>query len=265
MSADEVLVTAAAVFVGPLLWALWLFQMSRLPMLRRRSGIGVIAAALVACTILIFIVLKTSASYDVVESPAYLFMYVVLGLAWARLAEPTFRFAGLSARDDVVERGNRAAVPAVVGALLAVTLCYAGGNVGDGPGWWVVIFSAALSTGTLLVAWLTLTGTAPIVDAVTVDRDPAAGLRLGAFLVSCGVVLGRSVAGDWESAASTVADFAAWLPFVLLLFGAAKVFERLGRATPERPQPSLFAWGVVPSLVYLLLAIGTVILKEPPR
>jgi hypothetical protein len=72
-----------------------------------------------------------------------------------------------------------------VGALLAVTLCYAGGNVGDVPGWWVVILSAALSTGTLLVAWLTLTGTAPIVDAVTVDRDPAAGLRLGAFLVLC--------------------------------------------------------------------------------
>jgi hypothetical protein len=105
----------------------------------------------------------------------------------------------------------------------------------------------------------------PVVDTVTIDRDPAAGLRLGAFLVACGLVLGRSVAGDWESAANTVADFVAWLPFVLFLLIAAKVFERLGRVTPEKPRGSLIALGILPSLVYLLIAIGAVVFREPPR
>ena len=59
----------------------------------------------------------------------------------------------LSARDDVVERSNRAAIPAIAGGLLAITLCFAGGNIGDGPGWWVVMFCGVLSTGTLLLAW----------------------------------------------------------------------------------------------------------------
>ena len=113
---------------------------------RRRVGASPIAIALAACVVLVFGILKTGASYDVVDAPRYLFMYVVLGLAWSRVSEMAFAYVGLSARDDVIERGNSAAVPAVTGGLVAVTLCYAGGNIGDGPGWWVVVFSAGLAT-----------------------------------------------------------------------------------------------------------------------
>ena len=44
----------------------------------------------------------------------------------------------------------------LVEPMLGVTLCYAGGNIGNGPGWWVVVFSAGLSTVALFAAWMVL-------------------------------------------------------------------------------------------------------------
>ena len=158
-------------------------------------------------------------------------------------------------RDDVVERRNQAALTATIGGLIAVTLCYAGGNVGNGPGWWVVVFSAVLSTGTLIMTWVALTNVTPVADAVIIDRDPAAGLRLAAFLVSCGIVLGRAVAGDWFSVAETVRDFMAFLPIVIGILIVAVIVERFAQPTPSRPHAPLVALGVVPSLLYLIIAV----------
>jgi hypothetical protein len=256
MSPDELVVTGVAVFVGPILWTVWLLQMSRVQELQpRRGGLTPIVSALAACALVILVVLRAGASYDVVGAPQYLFMYVVLGLAWVRATAGAFAYFGLSARDDVVERGNTAAIAAVVGALLGVTFSYAGGNVGDGPGWWVVLFSAALATGTLFVAWGFLTQLTAVGDAVVIDRDPAAGVRLGAFLVSCGLVLGRGVAGDWESARATVSDFLPALVPVAVILALAIVVERLARPTPQRPRAPLVAFGMLPSALYLLVAI----------
>ena len=257
MSPDELFVTAAAVFFGPILWTNWLLRMSRLQTVQYRGlGASPIAIALIACAVLLFGILKTSASYDVVDAPPYLFMYVVLGLAWSRVSEMAFAYAGLSARDDIIERGNSAAVPAVIGALVAVTLCYAGGNIGDGPGWWVVIFSAGLATGMLLLAWIALSQLTAVTDAVTIDRNPAAGLRLGAFLVASALVLGRAVAGDWQSARATVTDIVVVLPVLLAILIAAVIVERLARPTPQLPHPPLVAYGFLPAMLYICIAIG---------
>jgi hypothetical protein len=186
-------------------------------------------------------------------------MYVVLGLAWLRIAERAFAFAGLSGRDDAIERGNQAALPAWVGALVGVTFCYAGGNVGNGPGWWVVVFSAALATGMLMMTWLALSQITTIADAVTIDRDPAAGLRLGAFLMSCGLILGQAVAGDWISLPATVTDVTYVLPAILLIFVIAVFVERAARPTAERPRAPLVAFGLAPAILYVAIGIGTVI------
>ena len=92
-------------------------------------------------------------------------------------------------------------------------------------------------------------------ETVTVDRDAAAAVRLAGFLIACGVVLGRAVAGDWESAEMTVRDFVdvAWP--VLALVVMAVVVERLARPTPETPRPSLAPFGLAPALAYLSIAI----------
>jgi uncharacterized membrane protein YjfL (UPF0719 family) len=200
-------------------------------------------------------VLVSWASHDVRTAIEYLFMYSVMGLAWLRLGELSFAYAGISARDDVVERGNAAAALALSGALLAVMLCFAGGNVGDGPGWRVVVISAALATGGLLVAWQIVAAFTSVTDAVTIDRDPAAGMRLASFLVACGLILGRAVAGDWHSTDQTVQDFLRISPVVAVLVVLAFVIEPIGRPTAERPHQPFVSHGLGLGAVYGLVAL----------
>lgn len=260
VSADEIFVTVAAILLGPVAWLVWLFTLWRLPRLRhKRAGIPAIAVTLAACALVIYGVLRTAASFDVVNAPQYVAMYVVLGLAWLRVVETSFAFFGVSVRDDVVERGNEAAEAALVGALVGVTLCYAGANVGDGPGWWVVVFAAALATGTWLLVWFTLVFFSPIADTVAIDRDPAAGLRLGAVLAACGLIMGRGVAGDWVSADATVNDFVMALPPVVPILVMALVIEHRARSTPERPHAPLMTWGLLPAAAYLAVAVAAVV------
>ncbi len=256
MSGDEVVVTLAAVALGPAAWLFWLFGMPWRRPLHRSHTFELVSGALGIATVLIFSVLHTVASFDVVNDVRYQFMYLMLGLAWLRLALAAFTVAGLSARDDVVERGNPAAGIALSGALIGVALCYAGGNIGDGPGWWVVVFSAALSTVTCLALWVALTLCSPIADSVAIDRDRASGTRLGGFLVALGLVLGRGVAGNWESGMQTIADFAAVLPTAALVLVCAVAIEFVARPTPSRPQGPVVVLGVLPALVYIAIAVA---------
>jgi hypothetical protein len=266
MSPDEGFVTVTSIVVGPVLWVWTLFRFSRIEALGRpvAETVRFVAVVVMACAAGIAAVLVTAASHDVRDSGPYLFMYLVLGLAWMRVASVTFAYAGLSARDDLVERANGAARPAIAGALVGVACCYAGGNIGDGPGWWVVVFSAALATMAFLASWIALDRLAAANDAVTVDRDPASGVRLGAYLAATGVILGRSVAGDWISAPVTVADFIATAWPVLPLLGVAVAIERMMRPTPANPRPSVAGAGVLPGLVYLAAAAAYVFMLGWP-
>jgi len=256
MSGDEVVVTLLSVALGPVAWLLWLFRMPWGPPARHGRTFELVSGALALAATLIFVVLRTVASFDVVNDFRYQFMYLVLGLAWLRVAQAGFALAGLSARDDVVERGNPAAAIALAGALVGVALCYAGGNIGDGPGWWVVVFSAGLSTFTCLTLWIALTVCSPIADAVAIDRDRASGARLAGFLIALGVVLGRGVAGNWQSGGQTVADFVVALPTAAVILVAAIAVEYVARPTPSRPQGPLVTFGVLPAVAYVALAVA---------
>jgi Predicted membrane protein len=265
MSGGEFLLTLVAVALGPVAWALWLVGARSAQGLRRGAGLHVIAAAVTVSALLLVGVLKTVASFDVVDDIRYQFMYLVLGLAWLRFAAVAFAFVGVSARDDAIERGNSAAAIALAGALVGAALCYVGGNIGDGPGWWVVVFSAVLSTLTSLVFWIVLSLCSPVIDAVVIDRDRATGARLAGFLIAIGLVLGRGVAGDWTSATQTIADFAVVLPLAGVILMMAIGMERLAHLTPERPQGPMITFGILPALAYLAVAVtGVRVLGWPP-
>jgi uncharacterized membrane protein YjfL (UPF0719 family) len=256
VSADEIVITVAAIALGPVAWMFWFLRTSSSTLPGRGSeGLGILGATIVGCSTLLLLVLVSWASYDVRTAIEYLFMYSVMGLAWLRLGELSFAYAGISARDDVVERGNAAAAIALSGALVAVMLCFAGGNVGDGPGWRVVVISAALATGGLLVAWQIVAAFTSVTDAVTIDRDPAAGMRLASFLVACGLILGRSVAGDWHSTDQTVQDFLRISPFVAVLVVLAFVIEHIGRPTAQRPHQPFVSHGLGLGAAYVLIAL----------
>jgi uncharacterized membrane protein YjfL (UPF0719 family) len=260
MSPDEIIVTVGAGLLGLIFWINWAMRLSApVGPPARRQGLSSLVAALVASLVIISVVLLTASASDVRNAPQYLLMYALLGLAWLRLGEFCFAFAGVSARDDVIERGNLAAAPAVGGALVAVACCYAGSNIGEGPGWWVVVFSAALATAALGVVWIVYDHTTGIFDTVTIDRDRAAGLRLGGLLVACGIVFGRAVAGNWISVENTVIDFArvAWAAAPLV--AAAIAIEPSARPTPDRPELPVAAFGLAPAAIFIAAAAAYVV------
>lgn len=266
MSAGEAIILVAGFFATLTLWGRYYFLLLAVRRLGAPSdGRLVLALTPALCSVLMYTVLRTVASYDVVSDGRYVGMYFVLGGAWVGAAQLGMGWLGLSARDDVVDRGNGAAAPAVAGALMAFTLCYAGGNIGDGPGWWVVVFAGFLATGGLLLLWAVFERLTGVSELVTVERDDAAGWRLGGLLAAAGLVFGRAVAGDWVSGAATVRDVfgVAWP--VLVLLACALLVESAVRPSAERPRLAVTAAGVVPSLCYLLMAVAYVSWRGLPE
>jgi len=135
------------------------------------------------CAAILFAVLKTLASKDVRDAPAYLLFYMVVGAAWVGAASQFSVIADLHLRDDVIERGNPAAGTAIAGLMVGLTLAFAGGNIGDGPGWWVVLFCAGMSTAVLGVGWWILAQLG-LGEKITVERDVRAGFRAAAWLIA---------------------------------------------------------------------------------
>lgn len=264
MTPDEGAVFALSGTLAVITWAVWIVALFRVPkMQRQRAGRPLLFIAPLIALALLFLVLKTAAASDVRDSGLYLAFYMVMGSAWIGISVRLIGIMGISPRDDVAERGNAAAAYAGAGAVIAISLCFAGGNIGDGPGWWVVVFSAALSTGVFYLLWLFFEGQASISDAITIDRDPASGIRLAGFLIGCGVILGRAVAGDWESAAGTVHDFAVVAWPVIVLFLAAIAVERITRPTPSRPLPPVATRGALPAIGYIAASLLYVVSLGP--
>ncbi len=255
MSGDEFFVLILCCGISLITWGKWLYEAAACARLGARSRWGLYVFPL-ACALALAAVLRSFASFDVRDSPIYLLFYMVMGAAWvgiaARLPLPFF---GLSPRDDVIERGNPAAAQAIGGALLGLTFCFAGGNIGDGPGWWVVVFSAALSTSAFFVLWALLDKFTRLADTVTIERDPASGIRLAGYFIGSGLILGRAVAGNWVNAHETLVDFAKLGWPVLMLWLAAALLERTFRPTADRPAPSTLTHGLAPLGAYVALAL----------
>ena len=252
MSGDEVATLILSAIVALVSWAaFYIGPTFVIHVGRRPAGSRLMRLAPILAAALLWVVLRNASSLDVRDDPRYLTFYPVLGAAWVGVWIRFLAITGISMRDDVVERSNGSASIAITGAMLGITLCYAGGNIGNGPGWWVVVFSAGLACVALFAAWMVLEAVSAVSDTVTVERDPSGGLRLAGFLVACGLILGRSVAGDWVSAEATVRDFAlaAW-PVVLLVVVAA-IVERLARPTTASPRPALVPYGIFPALLYI--------------
>jgi uncharacterized membrane protein YjfL (UPF0719 family) len=259
LSEDEALVVVVSILVAPLAWIWWYWELASGPKLRqeRAAGRALGLVPLVALAVL-YVILRRWASFDVRDSAEYLFQYMVLGAAWLGVALRFLPRLGISTRDDVAERGNPAAAVALAGAILGLMLCYAGGNVGDGPGWWVVVFSSGLATAAFFLAWAVLESASHASDAVTIDRDVAAGIRHAAFCVAQGAILARGVAGDWKSAGATLGDLAlrGWPALVVL--GLTIQLERALRPTGAEPRRSPFVCGVVPGTVLVAGALAWV-------
>jgi len=83
-----------------------------------------------------------------------------------------------------VERGNTASALTAAGRPSRPHDVLCRRNIGNGPGWWVVVFSALLSTGAWFAFWVAIGRLNAWHEAVAVDRDVATGIRIGAWLAA---------------------------------------------------------------------------------
>jgi hypothetical protein len=260
MSPDEAIALMISLGIAVVAWARWLFvAITRAPL---GAGFGIrVALALtpILCGVLLFSVLKLFAASDVRNDLRYLAMYQIMGAAWVGLGQVLIASMGISMRDDALERRNAGASTILCAALLALTLCFAGGNIGDGPGWWVVIFSAVLSTAALFGLWWTVQHATALADVITIERNLSDALRFSGFLLAIGLILGRSVAGTWVNAAETVKDFLVmgWpaLALALVEIGAGAIRNN-DRVATLRGSPIT---GLGIGVFYIAAAIGYVI------
>ncbi len=259
MASDEVMVLIVSAVCAAVCWGRWFSALVRTSALLGGTGRrALLGGAAVTCAGLLWVLLRCFSASDVRDSNTYMILYEILGAGWIGFSAEILARVGVSVRDDAIERRNDSAAYAAAGALLGLTLAFAGANFGNGPGWWVVIFAALLSTGGLLLVWLIIQVGSDALEAITVERDAAAGLRIACFFTACGLVLCRAVAGDWVSASQTTADFArlAWPVLALAVLEIA--VGRLCRPAHPPAAGSLLSTGVIPGLAYLAGAGGWV-------
>jgi uncharacterized membrane protein YjfL (UPF0719 family) len=266
-SGDEWLFFLAAAIMAVVGAFKWYSAVTRVGALRfpQRQRL-VLGAAPAVCLLVLWVVLRNWADPVFVAGHLdYELLFLAGGAAWLGLALKGFPMFGVSPRDDAIERRNPAAAAAVVGGMLGVTLAYAYSNVGNGPTIWTTLVPAVVATVTLLLLWGLLELAGPVGEAVAIDRDVAAGVRLAAFLVAAGAVLGRAMAGDWYTWWGTFESFLddGWPALGLVALAAA--MNRLLRPTPERPAPSVVAAGVIPAAVLLVVAAAHLVYLGAPE
>lgn len=262
MSGDEIILMLFSILVTAYTWYRWYSACLVRTLVARNTSRLIYVTGPIVCLILLYLILRWWAADDVRDSGTYLTLYMLAGAAWVGFMTRLFGPLGISPRDDAVERQNLAAAFATAGALAGVTSCFAGANIGNGPGWWVVVFSAILSTGVFFLLWALVEKVASVSESVTVERSAGSGLRLGGFLAGTGLILGRAVAGDWVSAEATVRDFVMVAWPVLPLTLAAVIVERVSPLDASAPTDgTLMAWltsiaFVVVSCLYIFLWQG---------
>jgi uncharacterized membrane protein YjfL (UPF0719 family) len=254
LDGDEVLVLVGGTLVSLRAGLSWYASLLCAGAPRRRKnwpmrwGLGALPVVL-----LVFLawVLHWGAAREVRENRDYIALFVALGGAWLVAAARATAWLGISARDDAIERSNSSAAVAFAGALVGVMIVFAFANLGEGETIWTTIGPAALGTVTCLVLWGGHQALSRAADAITIDRDMASGLRFAGMVIGTGLILGRSVAGDYESAAGTFRDLwrQGWpsLPLVAL----AGLLHVALRPTKEHPAPSLVTRGLLPAVLYV--------------
>jgi len=213
----------------------------------------------IASFAIILFTLKVLASFDVVDSPLFITFYVVLGFVWLHFSlYCMFRFFDLSWIDDVMIMNNKSALTAIAGGALGSVFIYAGANIGDGPGWWCVIFAGGLGLMTWILLGVGIARTNEMSERITVERDLGCGIRFGSYLLASGIILGRASGGDWTSFYMTVVEFYdvydRWP--VLLLAALEAIVENfysrrnVTRGNKDTVNSSIF-WGAV----YIIFAV----------
>lgn len=242
------------VILATYLWFRFYSAIFRVRQFRRDNTHRILSAVLpFFCLVFIVIVLLTQSSPDVRSHAEWIAGYTIGGAVWLQLGLLLLSLLGVAARDDVFERQNSAAAWVVYGVMIGTTFCYAGSNIGSGPGPEAVLFCAVLSTTFLFAFWFVLEHAFQLADRITIERDESVGIRVGSWIASLGLIFGGAVAGNWVSVEGTMRDFFRYAWVALLFLFTAIVVEALFKR-PRALGTSNRSTSAILALVYLAVA-----------
>jgi hypothetical protein len=217
--------------IALIVWAPWytgVFRMNRLA--APRSYRLVLGLAPIACVLFLLVCIHSSAAKPIRGSARSAVIYVAFGVAALGVSAQLSRLLGVSARDDVLERRNPAALVAIVGAFVGATLFLAGSCAGHELGLEIVIVAAAVTMFTWFFLWclVELASGQVVSERITVERDSGSAVRLAGLLTANGLVLGAAAAGGWIP--DRFPDFALSASPALAFTAVAVVVERLSKS-----------------------------------
>ncbi len=260
MDCDEFFLLAVAIVAAIFSLRIWIrrfLNLSKFP--SRKSFSTCLAVVLFGCVLSVLLSLHLWADHEVKNSGSYLSLLTALGFGWITIFTARPVWPGFSLDEDVVERRNPAAVAASCGAIIGITFVYAGGSIGEGPSLFNNVFSFGIGSIAFLIAWTAAEFTMRISRLVAEERDLGAGIRLAGLLMAIGLVIGRSVAGTWESTNATTRDMLVDGWPCLLLVGLAAGVEPMFRPRRIVLFPSVTCSGVVPATAFVCLAVAYVV------
>ena len=254
------LMLASIVLAAIGLWKFLPVARNRMLIAKPNPGLGVVRLAIVSSGAWFTIVLTLFSDENIVGK--YVVLYAALAytcLLWGGLWRPVL---GIWTPSDVVERGNLAAGLVIAGFLLGTMFAFGGALTGEDAscrgdhagrpicqeirtfspgatygfgGWHVVLVF-------FLLAYVELRANMALVDRLggglsrqaRLDRDPSAGLLLGAVAVASGLVSGRAAAGDFTGWGAAFQDYWSrlWPILIVPAVGALVGFLTTDRARP---------------------------------
>jgi len=245
------------------------FYGKTLTMLRPSKSLAVrIVFALtpvVSFAAIVFTLLRL-ASFDVVDNVIYIMFYIAMGLAWLYLSQLfVFRTTSVSWIDDALGMNNPAAAIVSVCALLGSTLIYCGANIGDGPGWWCVVFAGGLGMVTWFFFLWIIALLSETFERITIVRDVPSAIRMGSYLLASALILARASGGDWTSFNMTVVEFGAAWPLLILapLALAIELFYKILARTHERLAPKHYLVSALVGCGYIAFSVYAVSVLLP--
>jgi hypothetical protein len=178
------------------------------------------------CLIVLWLFIATEAASEVRNTVGYQWLFVTATAVAFGVATTGLSVLGLDPVADVLERHNHAALIAIAGLWVAVTVCSAGANLGEGDTVFTTLIPLALSVIILLAFTLVYAAATSGFSAIAIAHNTFAGIRLASFLIAASFVLARAGSGDWVSLSATLADFSKALPPLAALLAVAIAVER---------------------------------------
>lgn len=208
------------------------------------------------CGVGLWLVLRFFAAQEVRESIGYQWLFVMAWIVAVDVGARGLALMGLDLEADGFERRNPAARSALAGYCIAVTLGAIGANLGEGDELSTTLFPLGLAVAGVLAVALGMASASRGFATVTVERDAAAGLRMGGLFVAAGVPLARAASGDWFTMGATLRDFGATGPWLIALVVVAVAMEVWWRKMKRGNGREKSAWRerVLPLVAYAGIA-----------